>query len=99
MVDVVFTLQWVIDMNWHTTKEFTPLMLVMANSDAFRIRTLYDVGRVLLEFWPDDDGEKYVVAVKTCVDAITGETTTEDARRAFIDAAGEANIPVITIVR
>ncbi len=86
-------------MNRHTTSDFTPLMLVMGSREAFKIRTLYDVGQVLLTEWPDDDGEKYVQAVKSCLDALTGDATMEVARTSLIEAAEEAGIAVISVVR
>jgi hypothetical protein len=74
-------------------------MLVLEGREAFRIRTLYDAGNVLISMWPDEDGEKYVIAVKACLDAITGDATIDYARRALIEAAEEAGIAVITVVR
>lgn len=86
-------------MNWHTSGDFSPLMLVLADREAYKIRTLYDAARVLLSMWPDEDGEHYVIAVKACLDAINREIEPEMARAALIKAAEEANITVITIVR
>jgi hypothetical protein len=63
-----------------------------------KIRTLLEAANALLAHWVDDDGEEYIVAVKTCLDAITGSVSAEDARAAFVRAAEEAGMRIITLV-
>ncbi|WP_261330025.1 DUF982 domain-containing protein [Rhizobium leguminosarum] len=76
---------------------FTALSLII-DGHTIKIRSLVDAAHALLTNWVDHDGEEYVVAVKTCLDAIKGAATAEDARTAFIKAAKEANIRIITLV-
>jgi ABC-type sugar transport system substrate-binding protein len=86
-------------MNWHETGAFAPLILVMSGSEKYRlVQSLTEAAKTLAEFWPIDDGEEYLEAVRTCVDALHGKMPPADARAAFIRAAEEAGIPVITVV-
>lgn len=62
------------------------------------VTTLTDAAAVLLNDWPDDDGEEYVIAVKVCVDAIIGTVTVEAFRQAFLKAALEARIKTFAVV-
>jgi sugar/nucleoside kinase (ribokinase family) len=78
--------------------DFTTLFLVLTDREAYRIRSLEDAAVALLNMWPDDDGEAYIVAVKACLDAMLGDIKPEVARLALIRAAEEAGIPVITVV-
>jgi hypothetical protein len=86
-------------MNWHKFGSFAPLMLVMNGSEKYRlVKSLGDAAEALFASWPLDDGEEYLVAVKTCLEALHGTTSPAEARSALIRAAEEAGIPVITIV-
>jgi len=85
-------------MNRDSSHEFSTLMLVLENREAYKIRTLDDMATVLLSVWPDEDGEAYVIAIKACLDAKLGQVTPELARRALIRAAEEDGVSVITIV-
>ncbi len=85
-------------MNRYSSQEFSTLMLVLEDREAYKIRTLDDVATVLLNLWPDEDGEDYVIAIKACLDAKLGEVAPELARRALIKAAEEVGVGVITIV-
>ncbi|MBB3591657.1 hypothetical protein FHX08_002001 [Rhizobium sp. BK529] len=62
------------------------------------VRNLAGAARVLLQDWPSDDGEEYVIAVKACVDAITGEVGPEQFRQALLRAASEAGIISFSLV-
>ncbi|NLS06255.1 DUF982 domain-containing protein [Rhizobium sp. P32RR-XVIII] len=86
-------------MNGHTFRAFPPLMLVMSGSEKYRlVKSVGDAAEALFASWPFDDGEEYLVAVKTCLEALHGKTAAADARAALIRAAEEAGIPVITVV-
>jgi hypothetical protein len=86
-------------MNWHEFGAFAPLMLVMNGSEKYRlVKSLGDAAEALFASWPFDDGDEYLVAVKTCLEALHGKTSPADARAALIRAAKEADIPVITVV-
>lgn len=85
--------------DWHRREDFAPLMLVVSGQEERRlVRCLCDVADVLVNAWPTDDGEEYIAAVKTCVDAILGNIQPKAARAALIRAAEEAEIPVIAVV-
>jgi len=84
-------------MECYRSRTFLTLILVV-HQRTIRIRTLPDAANALLTHWDERDGEEYVIAVKECLDAISGESTTEHARAAFIRAAEEAGMGVITLV-
>jgi hypothetical protein len=63
------------------------------------IRNLTDAARVLIQDWPFDDGEAYVIAVKACADALVGETSPEELRQALLRAASEAGISALSLVQ
>ncbi|MBB2749761.1 UNVERIFIED_ORG: ABC-type sugar transport system substrate-binding protein [Rhizobium aethiopicum] len=62
------------------------------------VRSLGEVAKALVVAWPTDDGEEYMAAVKTCLDAIYGNIPAKAARDALIRAAEAAGIPVIAVV-
>ncbi|ASR10849.1 MULTISPECIES: DUF982 domain-containing protein [Rhizobium] len=85
-------------MKWHTSGEFTPLMLVVSGSEKYKlVATLFQAAEMLTASWPVDDGEEYLIAIRACRNAIHGEIPAQDARAALIRAADEAGIPVITV--
>lgn len=63
------------------------------------IRNVTDAARVLIQDWPLDDGEDYVIAVKACADALIGEASPEELRQALLRAADEAGIPALSLVQ
>jgi len=84
---------------WNKTSAFAPVGLLMRESGAHVVvSTLRGAAVVLLNDWPDEDGEEYVIAVQACVDAIMGTATMEDFRRAFLRAAQEARIATFSVV-
>jgi hypothetical protein len=52
----------------------------------------------LITDWPSEDGEEYVVAVKACADAITGQIDVGELQDAIRRAAAEAGIAILTVV-
>jgi hypothetical protein len=75
-----------------------PTLHLASNGMTVRIGTLIEAAEALLSRWPpDEDCEEYVVAVKTCLDAITGLVTAGEARLTLIRAAEEAGMRVITL--
>jgi len=78
---------------------FAPVGLVLGGSGSrVVVATLRDAAAVLLNDWPDDDGEEYVIAVKACVDALMGTVTKEAFRQAFLKAALEARFATFSVV-
>ncbi|ANK92779.1 hypothetical protein AMK01_CH03356 [Rhizobium sp. N6212] len=85
--------------DWHTSEDFAPLMLVMDGQEKHRlVRSLGEVAGALIAAWPTDDGREYIAAVKTCLDAIQGNISPDVARAALIRAAEEAGVRVIAVV-
>jgi Golgi nucleoside diphosphatase len=80
----------------YNSRDF-PTVLLVFHGTTLKIRTLVDAAEALLSQWPDDDGEEFVVAVKKCLDAITGVVPADHARQAFIAAAQEAGMRVISL--
>ncbi|WP_457583164.1 DUF982 domain-containing protein [Ensifer canadensis] len=48
----------------------------------------------MIEDWPLEDSELLTLALDTCAAVIEGRQPTDAARKAFIDAAREAGIPI-----
>lgn len=85
--------------DWRRSDDFAPLVLVMSGQEKSRlVRSLGEVAKALVVAWPTDDGEEYMAAVKTCLDAIYGNIPAKAARDALIRAAEAAGIPVIAVV-
>ena len=71
-------------MNWHEFGAFAPLMLVMDGSEKYRlVKSLGDAAEALFAPWSFDDGDEYLVAVKTCLEALHGKRSPADARAAL----------------
>lgn len=86
-------------MEWNTYERFPPLVLMLGGRGKYRVlRTLRDAAEVLIADWPSEDGEEYVVAVKACVDAITGQIDVGELQDAIRRAAAEAGIAILTVV-
>jgi hypothetical protein len=56
------------------------------------VKTVRQAQSVLHEHWPDTSGSRYRAAEAACDGAMHGETATDKARKAFIDAAIEAHL-------
>jgi hypothetical protein len=75
-------------------------VLVLGGREKYRVvRTLRDIAEVLITDWPSEDGEEYVVAVKACADAISGQMIdVSELQNAVRRAAAEAGIAILTVV-
>lgn len=51
-----------------------------------------EAARVLLEEWPVDEGEAFVAAKTLCLAVMEGAADPEEARKAFLIAADEADV-------
>lgn len=72
-----------------------PVVVQPGRIDRDRIVTgVTDAAKVLLYEWPAGDSKKRTVAMRACLDAINGEKSPGEARRAFVAAAKEARIYV-----
>lgn len=86
-------------MDWNSAADFAPVGLILRDIRTHRIvRTLGDAATVLINDWPTDDGEEYIIAVKACVDAISRKAAPEQFREALLRAANEAGIPTFAVV-
>jgi hypothetical protein len=86
-------------MNRYTSHHFSALRLLLSGREKYSVvRTLGDAADVLISKWPGDDGEEYIVAVKTCLDAIHGAIHPNLAREALMRAADEAGIRYLSVV-
>ncbi|MFT4183336.1 MAG: DUF982 domain-containing protein [Rhizobium sp.] len=86
-------------MKWHTSHQFPALRLVVHGRKKYKlIRSVRDAAMTLISDWPSDDGEEYVVAVRTCLDALHNVVPPEAVREALIRAADEERISHISIV-
>lgn len=56
------------------------------------ITSTEEAARALLLKWPVDDGEAYYEAQRVCVAVLEGESSPEEARTAFLNAAAEAGV-------
>jgi hypothetical protein len=84
-------------MKWDTSKRLEPIVLVFAERRERRVvRTAREAAEVLLRDWPAEEGEEFLVAVKTCLDVITGKAEPENLHQAIVRAAYEAGIAAIT---
>ena len=59
-----------------------------------RVSNVGDALRLLTESWPQQRGPRHRDAVETCLKVIDGHRSSLEARRALIEAAGEAGFSV-----
>jgi hypothetical protein len=70
---------------------------VTLEGDELGRTSISDVGgalRLLTEEWPQQRGPRHRDAVETCLKVIDGHRSSTEARRALIEAAGEAGLSV-----
>lgn len=78
---------------------FAPIGLKFRNNQPpMVICSLTDAARILIQDWPLDDGEDYVIAIKACSDAILGKVSPEELRQAVLRAAKEAGVLALSLV-
>lgn len=87
-------------MKGHTSRDFPAIRLVLRGRQKYRlVRTVWDAAELLVYSWPSEDGEEYVTAVRTCLDAFHDVVPAEAVRDALIRAANEERISHISLVR
>ena len=57
-----------------------------------RIDTTREAAECLMTVWPLNRGARHRDAVETCLKVLDGHRSTEDARRALIEAAKESDV-------
>lgn len=86
-------------MEWDTSAEFAPLILVFKDKrQRVTVRTVGEAANVLMREWPSDDGEEFLSAVRTCLDVMTGKVDADRLRETLIRAADEAGVTAITVL-
>lgn len=86
-------------MKWHTSHQFPAVRLIVRGREKYKvIRTVRDAAETLINYWPSDDGEEYVIAVRLCLRALHDEVPPEAVREALIRAADEERISHISVV-
>ena len=68
-------------------------MRLVVNGGEIVLRTVSDAAETLINAWPAEDGEEYMVAVRTCLDALYDIVPAVKVREALIRAAEEDHIP------
>ena len=64
------------------------------NSVVRPVRTTAEAARYLLERWPIENSHKHLAARQACFDVLQGVKAAHVARKAFAEAADEADILV-----
>ncbi|MBA5802125.1 DUF982 domain-containing protein [Rhizobium changzhiense] len=86
-------------MEWGTSIEFAPVILMFKNPDrVFCVRTAMGAANALINEFPTDDGEEFLLAIKLCVDVVEGKADPEQLRAAIIRAADEAGVTAIAVL-
>ena len=71
----------------------TPVTLELGRIGTFRrIYTTREAADCLMTVWPLNRGLRHQDAVDTCLKVLEGHRSTEDARRALIEAAKESDV-------
>lgn len=69
-----------------------PVLVQFGRSGALRkIATTGDAAECLATVWPLERGPRHKLAIATCLEALNGRRSSEDARRAFVEAVEEAD--------
>ncbi|MDQ2635105.1 MAG: DUF982 domain-containing protein [Pseudomonadota bacterium] len=70
-----------------------PVTLELGRIGQFRrIDTTREAAECLMTVWPLNRGARHRDAVETCLKVLDGHRSTEDARRALIEAAKESEV-------
>lgn len=56
------------------------------------VRTAREAAALLLGRWPENRGEAYSAALRSCTEVLNGKALAAEARSAFIEAATEARV-------
>ncbi|WP_269930086.1 DUF982 domain-containing protein [Aminobacter sp. HY435] len=60
-----------------------------------RIATAGDAAECLATVWPLERGLRHKHAIATCLEVLDGRGSSEDARRAFVEAAKESEVLIV----
>lgn len=74
-----------------------PVLLALEEPGKYvTIATTQAASWAMIEDWPTEDGPALDKALLVCADVIKGKRTNDDARKAFIAAAVEAGIDIMS---
>ena len=75
-----------------------PVCVICAGADQIlKVGTTREAWKILLDKWPIADGHKFLSALKICMDVEHGIREPADARDAFIAAAEEAGVTIVSV--
>lgn len=75
----------------------SPVRVIFTGTDrTLKVGTTREAWKVLLDMWPVADGRKFLSALKICMDVEHGIGEPADAREAFIAAAEEAGVTIVS---
>jgi hypothetical protein len=73
----------------------SPVTVETTNAgDFLTLVSVAEAAIFLIERWPDEHGPRYRAALQACTSGLATAELVEDARRAFLAAAGEAGLRV-----
>jgi hypothetical protein len=76
---------------------FPPIRIFRCGSGETKsVGTVEEVWKTLLDDWPSEEGDCFLSALLICIDVQRGRRAPEEARVAFIAAAAEAGIPLLS---
>jgi len=79
------------------TPRFNPVRVIRNQTDEIKtVSTTDAVWKILLDDWPLEEGNCFLSALLICLDVQHGERPPEEARVAFIAAAVEAGVRVLS---
>jgi hypothetical protein len=71
----------------------TPVTLELGCIGSYRqISSTREAAECLMTVWPFNRGARHRDAVETCLKVLDGHRSTEDARRALVEAARESDV-------
>jgi hypothetical protein len=71
---------------------FAQAIFLRLDNQVARIEDVVAARNALTESWPAERGPRHRDALETCLKVMDGHRSTEDAEKAFSDAATEAGI-------
>lgn len=76
---------------------FSPVRVIRSRTGEIKtVGNADEAWKALLDDWPSDDGNRFISALLVCMDVQRGERRPEEARIAFIEAAVEAGVPLLS---
>ncbi|MCZ3375730.1 DUF982 domain-containing protein [Rhizobium sp. AG207R] len=76
---------------------FSPIRVIRNGSgEAKSVGSAEEVWKTLLDDWPSEEGDCFLSALLICIDVQRGWRAPEEARVAFIAAAAEAGVPLLS---